>query len=75
MQSLGCVAIGLVEWRVAILILNGDNSAPFHQVSSHRLIAPEAGIMQWGVAMLIDKVHIRLVLQQLLQEKTVYCSL
>ena len=56
---------GLVERRLPVLVLDGDEGAPLDEVGRQRLVVPEAGVVQRGVAVLVNKVHVRLVLQQL----------
>lgn len=55
----------LVEGDVSIFVGDGDRCSGIDEIFRDGRIAPEAGVVQWGVAVLINKVHVCLVPQQL----------
>ena len=58
----------LVHWTLAVLVLDGDESAALEQILGAVLKLPEARVVQRGVAVLVDKVHVGLVFQELQRE-------
>ena len=55
----------LVHGALAVLVLDGDESAALEQILGAILKLPEARVVQRGVAMLVDKVDVGFVLKQL----------
>ena len=55
----------LVHGTLSVLVLDGDDSAALEQILCAILKLPEARVVQRGVAVLVDEVHVGLVLQQL----------
>lgn len=55
----------LVKGDIPILVGDRDGGPVMHQVLGNLCIAPEAGVVQRRVAMLINEVHICFVSQQL----------
>ena len=53
----------LVHGTLAVLVLDGDESAALEQILGAVLKLPEARVVQRGVAVLVDKVHVGLVFQ------------
>ncbi len=64
-QPLCHVTVGLVERRLAVLVLDGDEPAPLDQVGRDGLVVPKAGVVQGRVAVLVDKVDVGLVAEEL----------
>lgn len=65
MKFLSQRGLALVQRSLSILVLNGDQSSPLHQIFSNGWEVPKCGIMKGSVAMLIHKVDISFVLQEL----------
>ena len=58
----------LVDGALAVLVLDGDEGAALEEVLGAVLELPEAGVVHRRVAVLVDEVDVRLVLQQLRKE-------
>ena len=55
----------LVHGALAVLVLDGDDCTALEQILGALVILPEARVVQRGVAVLVDEVHVGLVFQQL----------
>ena len=64
-QPLCRPAAALVEGRLLVLVLDGDQRTRVDQLLGDVCVAPEAGVVERSVAVLVDEVDVRLVLQQL----------
>ena len=65
MKFLGHSTTALIEWHLPILVDDGHQGASLHQILCNLWVAPEAGVVQWSVAVLIDEVDVCPVTQQL----------
>ena len=64
-QPLGRPAAALVQGRLLVLVLDGDQRPRVDQLLGDVCVAPEAGVVQRRVAVLVHEVHVRLLSQQL----------
>ena len=65
LHPLGDMLAGLVHGGLAVLVLHADEGAVLDQVLHDGLVVPEGGVVEGAVAVLVHKVHVGLVLQQL----------
>ena len=61
MQSLGHGSLALVQRRLLVLVLYRDEGPVVDELLRHPRVAPEAGVVQGSVAVLVHKVHVSLV--------------
>ena len=64
-QPLCRPAAALVEGRLLVFVLDGDQRTRVDQLLGDVCVAPEAGVVQRRVAVLVHEVHVRLLSQQL----------
>lgn len=65
LQPGSSLAPTLVQWRLLVFVLNGHQSSSVNEVLSNVNVTPETGIVKGRVTMLVDKVEISLLSQQL----------
>lgn len=66
-KSLCYSSATFIEWHISIFVSNSDACPAMNKVLSYHLIAPEAGVVQGRVAVLIDHVWVRPMSQQLIK--------
>ena len=65
-QPLGRPAAALVQGRLLVLVLHGHHGPGVHQVLGDVCVAPEAGVVEGSITVLVDKVDVGLLSQQLI---------
>ena len=64
-QPLRRPAAALVEGRLLVLVLDGDQRTRVDQLLGDVCVAPEAGVVEGSITVLVDKVDVGLLSQQL----------
>ena len=63
------LVVGLVQGSLLVLVLDGDQSSRINQILSDVKVSPETCVVKWSVAMLIHKVYICFLSQELKQNQ------
>lgn len=58
LESFGKTGLGFVDGRMAILVGDSHQGASIQKVLADHVVAPEAGVVQRGVSMLVNGVHV-----------------
>ena len=64
-QPAGHHVAALVQGRLLVLVLHGHHGPGVHQVLGDVCVAPEAGVVEGSITVLVDKVDVGLLSQQL----------
>ena len=73
-QSTGHHVPALVQGRLLVLVLDGHQGPGVHQVLGDVCVAPEAGVVERSVAVLVDEVDVGLLSEQLIEIMTLGLS-
>ena len=64
----------LVQGRLLVLVLDGHQGPGVHQVLGDVCVAPEAGVVERSVAVLVDEVDVGLLSEELIEIMTLGLS-